>query len=337
MVLFVTPTVGYSDTGHVEEETIAAAENAGTSAPKSDTIVDWWSPRYLIGYGLIAAGTTGYIVGDQMSAREQPRMGPSYDRENPTEIFDVDTVGKSFREGDTIPIAWVHGFQFGAAAFLAAIEGSQWRAGYGSGQRFHDTLIGYLEASTLTAAVTSLVKPRIGRLRPDFGERARRYHCTQTGADYGTHCDGYRDKPLHESPRRAQRRLNDGKKSFFSGHASNSFAISVYTSLIIGGHYVWGIADSPRSRLPGIAAQIALMGTAAFISTTRVTDGRHHRSDVIAGAAVGTAFANFSYWRRFDGRGALRMSDEHEAERERVSLSVQPSVDMSGLSLTVRH
>lgn len=295
-----------------------------------ETLVEWWTPRYLVGYGLIGLGLTGYIVGDQMSAREEARIGPSYDPEHPTRLTEYDDIDKPFQDSDTIPVAWVHGYMLGAAFAIAGLEAGQWRRGRGSGQRFHDALIGFTEASALTAALTSLVKPRFGRLRPDFAERALRYHCTQTEASYGSDCDEFRDQPLHASDRRSRRRLNDGKKSFFSGHASNSFAISTYTTLLIGGNHVWGDDASTRSRIVGGSAQFLLMGSAAFISATRVTDGRHHFSDVATGAAVGTAIAKFSYWRRFDRSGNLRFRD-----RDWPHVVIRPSTEYTGPVLAV--
>ncbi len=311
---------------------VVHGEPAGESEQSTYFEFDWWTPRYFLGYSLIAAGLTGYIVGDQMTARTEMRIGPDYDPDNPIEVFNSEEVSKPFRERDTVSIAWVHGFLVGSAFLLAGVEAGQWSRGHGSAHRFHDTLIGYAEATSMTAAITSLAKPWTGRLRPDFGERALRYHCAQPDADYGDHCDGYEDRPLHVTERRARRRLNDGQKSFFSGHASNSFAIFGYTSLVLGGHYVWGSRATSRTRAVGLAAQAVLMTGATFIAASRVTDGRHHTSDVVTGAAVGTVFANFSYWRRFDRSGYLRLGKPSAS-----SVNLQPATEYPGVTLTLRR
>lgn len=292
----------------------------------------WWTPKYFLGYSLIGAGLAGYIIGDQMTVRSQMRIGPDYDPDNLEALMESDEASKPFRDRDTVPTAWVHGFMLGSAFALAGVEAGQWSRGHGSAHQFHDTLMGYAEATSLTAATTSLTKPWMGRLRPDFAERALRHHCTQEGADYGDICDGVDVGSLEISERRARRRLNDGKKSFFSGHASNSFAIFGYTSLVIGGHYVWGDRATTRSRLVGLSVQALLMGGATFTAGSRVTDGRHHLSDVLTGAAVGTAFANFSYWRRFDRDGHMRLGDQAGT-----SLNVEPASGYTGVTVTVRR
>jgi membrane-associated phospholipid phosphatase len=94
--------------------------------------------------------------------------------------------------------------------------------------------------------------------------------------------------------------------SFPSGHSSFSFAMANYTALAIGGRFVWGDKRTPISAPLGAAAQIGLLGLAAWVGVSRVDDGRHNPSDVLAGMAVGLLWSNVAYWRRFDAHGRSR-------------------------------
>lgn len=306
---------------------------------------DWWTPWYLVDYGIIAAGATALVVGEEMNPTYDAAIGPAYNPDDPASFFtnrDAQiSVGERFideHEGETVPASWVMGAIGGATLYLGATEGRAWANGTGSAQQFHDMMVGFLETTALTAGVTNLVKPSVGRLRPDFQDRARRYVCS-TDQPSGVDCDGYRNQPLSDDPDEAEAILLDGRRSFFSGHSSNAFSVFTYTSLAIGGNYVWGDDATPQSRAAGIFAQGALMTTASFVAASRLIDGRHHPSDVLSGAAVGLAFANFSYWRRFDSAGNPRGRNLEFMEKADLDLEIDlgPAPSGAGLQLTVRH
>ena len=65
----------------------------------------------------------------------------------------------------------------------------------------------------------------------------------------------------------------DARHAFPSGHATHAFALAA------------GVADEVRR--PWLTA--AAYGTAALVGWSRVHDDQHWASDVVAGAAVGTA------------------------------------------------
>ncbi len=68
--------------------------------------------------------------------------------------------------------------------------------------------------------------------------------------------------------------------SFYSGHASGSFAASAFIITLWAHRY-----PSPQTKWWGAAASLTL---ATGISALRVAAGKHYPSDVIAGAAMGT-------------------------------------------------
>jgi membrane-associated phospholipid phosphatase len=289
----------------------------------------WWSRRYLIDYMLIAGGTAGYIIGKGLTPRSSSLFGPSFDRNNPEEIFNSDRFGEPYLEhgvGETVPEYWMHRLLIGFGGALIAMEALEWSGNRGSAHRFHDTIVGYAETVALTAAVTELTKPFFGRLRPDFTERALRFYCPDSppGA-IEPFCDGYRDQPLDEDPDEALSLYHDGRKSFISGHSSHSFNLFWYASFAVGGRYVWGDTATSKSRRAGIAGQVVMMSSALYITSSRISDGRHHYSDVIAGSLTGLGIAAFSYWTRFDRDGNLRRAQTGNSEG--TNLSVQPWVN----------
>ena len=317
------------------------------SFQEGDTGNSWWRSGYLLDYALIVGGTAGYIIGEDIQSQSNSLIGPSYNPEDRFEFVGDERFSEPYLEqdeGETVPEYWIHRSIALTGALVAGMEWREIRDGRGSAQQLHDTFIGYAESVAVTATVTSMSKPFFARLRPDFAERSQRFHCPDLpSSEYDEYCDGFRDKPLSDDPEAAADLFDDGRKSFISGHSSHAFNLFGYATLAIGGRYVWGDDVSLRSRTVGITTQAALMGTAIFISGSRVTDGRHHTGDVVAGTLVGAAIANIAYWRRFDRSGNLRRSSQeknrtvaNQGFRERADLSVQPLLYSSSEGAGVR-
>lgn len=292
----------------------------------------WWSPRYLVDYGLIAGGIGAFTVGERQGPTQWARIGPRYDPDDPTDIFESDQLNRTYREhgpGETYSDRRMMVTMGAVGAGIVGLESHNWRRGDGSGQQLHDAAIGYAETTAVTAGLTSWTKSLFGRLRPDFRDRALRYHCDLEPERYEEHCDGYEDRPLADEPHRKMRRLRDGRKSFMSGHASHSFNTFTYTSLLIGGHWVWAEDTTRQRRVLGIAAQTAMMGFAGFITASRVHDGRHHPTDVLAGSLLGLGVANASYWRRFDTDGNLRRGPDRSTGPQISGFGSGPGLSLS--------
>ena len=84
-----------------------------------------------------------------------------------------------------------------------------------------------------------------------------------------------------------------GRYGYFSGHASNSFALAVFFSIIFRNKY---------NRLPFLLLFIAFL-----VAYSRIYIGVHYPLDVISGMAFGSLVGMVFYfiWRRFNGRSLV--------------------------------
>lgn len=271
----------------------------------------WWRSSDLIDYGIIA-GSLGVFEGLHLATPlESAGIGPRFDPQHPASILDPvysDRIGRKYLVEDkqeTVPALWVGLAIPVVAGWLALQEGLPANR---DARHLHDTLVGFGEAMSLTLMTTEVLKFSFGRLRPDFQDRVRRYYCNRPDhADVD--CAGLNEGPLSEDPSKIEKIWADSRRSFPSGHASTSFALATYAALVTGGHFVWGKEATDTTRAWGIPLQAAVLSLAAFVAWSRVNDGRHNLSDVLTGAALGTAMANLAYWRRFDTAGHSRNSD----------------------------
>src|SRR5690606_257767 len=100
-------------------------------------------------------------------------------------------------------------------------------------------------------------------------------------------------RPDYESRIRQNIDIEDGRLSFFSGHASISFNMATYLSLYTFEHI--GDFDNSLHVLGKISTITALTGLAFWTSYTRILDNKHHLGDVLTGAAIGTSIAFLVY------------------------------------------
>ena len=142
--------------------------------------------------------------------------------------------------------------------------------------------VGGLCASVgLTWIVTCGMKNLVGGIRPDFAAR-----CWPDGdqawASAGVpRCSGDDDV------------VQQGRKSFPSGHTSMSFSGFVYCSLYLAAWLRIGREEGRAWwKLCVVLAPTVL---ALFVGLTRIHDYWHHWEDVVVGALLGTAFACASW------------------------------------------
>ncbi len=281
-----------------------------TQATMPPTPTDWWQTRDLVDYGIIAGALGGFLAVHSLSPSEGG-IGPAFDPAHPAAILDAKyagSVGRKHRTedtGETVPALWVGIAIPVVGVWLGLQEGVPGPAGARKSRHVHDTLVGLGENLALTLLGTEALKFGFGRLRPDFQDRVQRHYCTTLTDPQGVTCTG-QEVPLDPDPATAKKIFDDGRRSFPSGHSSTSFSLAMYASLVTGGHFVWGEGATGNSRLGGIALQTMALGTAGFVAWSRVENGRHNLSDVLTGAALGTAIANLAYWRRFDTSGQSR-------------------------------
>lgn len=167
-------------------------------------------------------------------------------------------------------------------------------------------------AFVVTAQITQVGKVLVGRLRPDYLARCNPIAPSSITVEWAQPAS---DNPGC-NPTVDPDELRDGHFSFPSGHTSTSFVFAVY-SVIYG---VWAFCfRDMASRLPtrrkgfhailteSVHAGAALLWVVAQLSfawgvgISRIIDFKHHPSDVVAGALLGSGFAGL-YAARAVGR-----------------------------------
>lgn len=143
-----------------------------------------------------------------------------------------------------------------------------------------------------TVVVCETIKRLVGRLRPDFLSR-----CFDTQDSYTLIqlANSFRDDtpPLcagregGESTRARTEQLRDGRMSFPSEHSGTAFAIFMVMALFDFYH----IKGMKGYGAEALVFPLFLLLVPLVVSVSRVSDYRHHPSDVFAGVAIGAAAA----------------------------------------------
>ncbi|KAH8816025.1 phosphatidic acid phosphatase type 2/haloperoxidase [Xylogone sp. PMI_703] len=162
--------------------------------------------------------------------------------------------------------------------------------------KFHVTILGLAISLIMTSLLTNIIKNAVGRPRPDLISRCKPAVDTPPNTLVTISVCTETDK----------HRLQDGWRSFPSGHSSFAFAGLGFLSLFLCGqlHVFRPHTDISRA----IFGFIPLV-CAALIAISRCEDYRHDVYDVTCGSILGFAIAYFSY-RRYYPR--LRSSGCHE-------------------------
>ncbi|TRM57943.1 phosphatidic acid phosphatase type 2/haloperoxidase [Schizophyllum amplum] len=147
----------------------------------------------------------------------------------------------------------------------------------------HHGTLALASSRGLTAFVTEFVKHLVGRLRPDFMSR-----CQWDAV--ATACTGKLSA------------IEEGRKSFPSGHSSTAFSGMMLLSLWIAGQTgAWCFTGPPPAMsvlsshmLRFFLAMLPLIW-ATWVAISRLEDYRHHKEDIIVGSLLGIGFATISY------------------------------------------
>ena len=224
------------------------------------------------------------------------------------------TIDKPYISNETVPYALCLILCFGVAfAVLAlsvycSIRGNEQRQSYANYITveviafMHGIILAWSVAEGLCAA---LVKRYVGRPRPHFFPRC--------GWD-GDQCTSAVETGAYQS--------------FPSGHSTIAFASLSFTALFCLGKVQMSesrtlrLNESAHVDVRDILLVVALspLGLATWIASSRVVDYRHHTSDIVAGAALGSFWGTIFYMRYF-GNGPSSShqhvtSPEHELPRE---------------------
>ncbi|KAL4428839.1 hypothetical protein ABPG77_005277 [Micractinium sp. CCAP 211/92] len=175
-------------------------------------------------------------------------------------------------------------------------------------------LIDGIAAFAVTALATGVIKMSVGRLRPDFLARCQPVVPNPLTIQYGLPAS---DNPACQMAPSGE--LTDGHYSFPSGHTSTVFVFAVWCTA----YCVWAFYQRPppetaasvaarplRERCArdlGAAAGflwiLAMLAWATYVGVSRITDFKHHPSDVVAGAFLGALLGLL-----FAARAVLRVS-----------------------------
>ncbi|XP_037326866.1 phospholipid phosphatase 3-like isoform X2 [Pungitius pungitius] len=142
----------------------------------------------------------------------------------------------------------------------------------------------FLFGSCVGQSLTNMAKLSVGRLRPHFLSV-----CGVTYASLNCTPGTYVAKVTCREP--DHRLEEEARKSFFSGHASFAMYTMLYLAFYLQARLTWRGA-----RLLRPALQFFLVLLAVYTGLTRISDHRHHPSDVLTGYIQGALTA---YWVAF--------------------------------------
>ncbi|KAB8263394.1 phosphatidic acid phosphatase type 2/haloperoxidase [Aspergillus pseudonomiae] len=148
------------------------------------------------------------------------------------------------------------------------------------------TILGFLVALMLTSLLTDIIKNAVGRPRPDLISR----------------CIPKKGTPENKlvawtvCTQTSQHILQEGWRSFPSGHSSFSFGGLGYLSFFLSGQmHVF----RPRTDLCRCLVALLPFLCALMVAISRLDDYRHDVYDVTCGSILGTVVAYFSYRRYY--------------------------------------
>uniref|UniRef100_A0A4W6CD15 Phospholipid phosphatase 1 n=1 Tax=Lates calcarifer TaxID=8187 RepID=A0A4W6CD15_LATCA len=132
----------------------------------------------------------------------------------------------------------------------------------------------YVFGAAASQSLTDIAKYSIGRLRPNFLAVCKpvwdRINCKAGGYIENFTCTG--DKFL----------VDEARLSFYSGHSSFSMYCMLFLVL-----YIQARLKSEWARLLRPTIQFFLIATAVYVGLSRVSDYKHHWSDVLTGLLQG--------------------------------------------------
>ncbi|KAK7073462.1 Phosphatidate phosphatase ppapdc1b [Halocaridina rubra] len=148
---------------------------------------------------------------------------------------------------------------------------------------FSQSLLSFSLALGLNGVITNITKLIVGRPRPDFY-----YRCFPEGhvdldeiSDIGSACTGELET------------IQEGRKSFPSGHSSFSFCSFGFLSLWICGKL--SVFGEHRSQGWKLVVGISPTVIALMIALSRTSDYHHHWQDVLVGSMLGFLIAYTCY------------------------------------------
>uniref|UniRef100_A0A8C2H8V2 Phospholipid phosphatase 1 n=1 Tax=Cyprinus carpio TaxID=7962 RepID=A0A8C2H8V2_CYPCA len=136
----------------------------------------------------------------------------------------------------------------------------------------------FLFGAAMSQSLTDIAKYSIGRLRPHFLDVCKpdwtQINCTGGAYIEDFVCTGDSTK------------VNEGRLSFYSGHSSFSMYCMLFLAL-----YLQARMQAEWARLLRPTLQFFLIAASVYTGLSRVSDYKHHWSDVLAGLIQGAIVA----------------------------------------------
>ncbi|KAK1164229.1 phospholipid phosphatase 3 [Acipenser oxyrinchus oxyrinchus] len=135
----------------------------------------------------------------------------------------------------------------------------------------------FIFGCAISQSFTDIAKVSVGRMRPHFLAVCK--------PDFTTiNCSlGYIDNYICLGD---ESKIQEARKSFFSGHASFSMYTMLYLTFYLQSRFTWRGARLLRPLL-----QFTLIMMAFYTGLSRVSDHKHHPTDILAGFAQGALVA----------------------------------------------
>ncbi|XP_077203246.1 phospholipid phosphatase 1 isoform X3 [Paroedura picta] len=135
----------------------------------------------------------------------------------------------------------------------------------------------FIFGAAISQSLTDIAKYSVGRLRPHFVDICKpdwaNINCT-SGYVENFHCLGDKVK------------VNEGRLSFYSGHSSFSMYCMLFLAL-----YLQARMKGDWARLLRPTVQFGLIAASIYVGLSRVSDYKHHWSDVLTGLIQGALVA----------------------------------------------
>ncbi len=147
-----------------------------------------------------------------------------------------------------------------------------------------------LQTQSTATALNQFSKWLFGSYRPDYLDREKRY---QEILDWISSTPGTTPEE-EELLRKWQKIMLDGRRSFWSGHATEISATMTYLSYF---NWNYNLIKNKNLNLLTTGGLSALIG---LVSASRLIDNRHHPRDVWTGIMCGTLTATLVYYYTHD-------------------------------------
>ncbi|XP_050023737.2 putative phosphatidate phosphatase isoform X3 [Dermacentor andersoni] len=137
----------------------------------------------------------------------------------------------------------------------------------------------FLMGAAISQLLTDIAKYTIGRLRPHFFDLCQPVNLKVLCAKPYTYVENFTC-----GSNATEHQLKEMRLSFMSGHSSFSAYTMMYTVLYIHARMPWRNSVAMAART---VVQVALLSLAWYTALSRVSNYKHHWSDVLAGSAEG--------------------------------------------------